>query len=149
MSMEQFHSTVKASGKCIYLGTEDLKCGMSTLCPCDAASVASSVAVGGGSDTQMALVLMKKMTHCDQMSVITKAGQWLFRSFHSLPLWCSGLSVEFKLGGCRFPFKSLPLALSKSFVLGQKIVEVSQKHMGGKKRKEYVRRGLTNVIFSK
>ena len=73
MTYEDFSVTIRMSGKCLALGPEELKRGLNSLGPCEAGSVATAIAPGNGTDTEMCVTLMKRMTHADQMRVITEA----------------------------------------------------------------------------
>ncbi len=72
MTNEAFQATMALSGKCMCLGPNDLKSGMSNLGPCDAGSVATYV--NPGTDTEMVVSLLKRMPHADQIRSICRAG---------------------------------------------------------------------------
>ncbi|XP_075241755.1 uncharacterized protein LOC142336718 isoform X2 [Convolutriloba macropyga] len=74
MSQEDFHKAVNGSGKCLSLGVNELRSGMAALNCSDVGSVVSGVVPGGGVDSEMSIMLLKRMNHNDQMRVIAQSG---------------------------------------------------------------------------
>ena len=82
MTQEEFSVTIGMSGKCLALGPEELKGGLSSLGACDAGSVATAIAPGNGTDMEMCVALMKRMNHADHMNIINVACKFLSKIFY-------------------------------------------------------------------